>query len=162
MVNRYGRQQQAEHHWTRIAGTYRPGLRDDGRSGRRSRFSPVQGQDVLFLQSLLVFNISRLTPLHSSRIEKSVAPPKSHLDPVCGMKVDPANAAGVVEHNGRITTFAIPPALRSSKRIRTNIWRPGRPTWSIAQALSTPARWTPKSVRSDQAPVRNVEWRLSR
>src|SRR5213595_2450994 len=45
----------------------------------------------------------------------SVTTPPGHLDPVCGMSVDPANAAGSFDYRGRTYYFYNPSCLERFK-----------------------------------------------
>jgi Uncharacterized conserved protein len=44
-----------------------------------------------------------------------VQPAATHIDPVCGMTVDPAKAAGRVEHNGTVYYFCAPSCAQKFK-----------------------------------------------
>ena len=86
-------------------------------------------------------------------------------DPVCGMQVDPARAAGASDYQGRPTTSAARAACASFEASPETYVRPagragGRP--AARHPSSTPARCTRRCVRSGPAPARSAAWRSSR
>ncbi len=107
------------------------------------------------------------------------APPIKVIDPVCGMKVDPAKArGGSHEHGGVTYSFCGPrcnarfqadpesflqraarprPRLRPSRRRLRRELRPRQQQ----QLLATSARWIPRSSPITRARVRSAVWRSS-
>ena len=87
------------------------------------------------------------------------------IDPVCGMKVDPAKTPHRHSHRRPrlcLLLGRLPQQIhRRSGKISAQ--DAARPSWrQRRQARSTPARCIRKSGRSDRAPARSAAWRSSR
>ena len=93
--------------------------------------------------------------------EKSVAPPKSHLDPVCGMEVDPANAAGVVEHNGQNYYFCNPSCAQKFKANPNKYLTSGKTDMVDSAGVEYTCPMDPE-VRADRTRLLSEMWNGAR
>ena len=87
------------------------------------------------------------------------------LDPVCGMTVDPARAAGQVEHQGQMYYFCSKGcAAKFTADPERFLARASIPVASVPshQPPDGPARCTRRSYAIVQALVRSAGWRWSR
>jgi Cu+-exporting ATPase len=91
------------------------------------------------------------------------------IDPVCGMSVEPAHAAGTHMYHGEtyyfcsqscLDRFAVAPEQYTQAQA-THVAPQRTPLRPRVTPPSTPARCTPKSGKPDPAPARSAAWRLS-
>ena len=98
----------------------------------------------------------RLTPVdHGAHAGHAAADAQgSHIDPVCGMRVNPAIGGRLVRIPGHDATTSAPPrAWSGSRRILNRSSRPRQRTLRLhrSRARSTSVRWIPKSGRTRPA-----------
>ena len=92
----------------------------------------------------------------------------SAIDPVCGMKVDPAKAAATVEHEGANFYFCSQGCAAKFRSAPEKYLAPkeaaaplrGRPR-KRSRRRNTSVRWTPRSASWVRAPARSAAWRSS-
>ena len=102
----------------------------------------------------------------------SMAPPQLVTDPVCGMHIDPATAAGQWDHKGTRYYFCNPGCLQKFKADPEKYLQPALQAGSgkleagsrklEAEASNTPVRCIPRSCAPGQVHARSAAWRSSR
>ena len=94
------------------------------------------------------------------------APTAEHIDPVCGMTVDPAEAAGSSAYRGQTYYFCHPSCLERFEAAPEHSW-PVTASEAGAQRHARRARsyicpMDPRCVRPSPARARSAAWRSSR
>ena len=112
---------------------------------------------------LLRGRLDTRVPHHRGARRRRRSGAMTHVDPVCGMTIEEADAVGTHQHDGVTYYFCNPSCLERFKATRNSSSSPPAPLrLRHRRERRSSVRWTPKSIRRSQGRARNAAWRSNR